>query len=360
MADTTAAERVRVDPARLETLVATAYERLGMPADHARIAAHGVVLADLRGHESHGVSNNLFGFYLPGLRSGDINARPNIRILQESATTARWDADRGMGFVVGDIVMRDVMERAERYGCGFGAVANSRHYGMAQIYSLMALERNMIGMSMTNGVTPGVVPFQGREAKLGTNPITVTAPAGTEPPFVLDMATTTVAYGKIQNAQRDGRTVPPTWGLDRDGHTTTDPQAAMDGLRLLPLGATKEGSGHKGYGLGLWVDIFCGALSGSGFTAKAGEEENVNHFFGAWRVDAFVPVDEFKRLMDGRMRDLVSTPPLDGFDRVLYAGLPEWEAEQDRMAHGVALHPSVIVKLRGLADELGLAFDLLP
>lgn len=350
--------RVRVPADRLTAFVAACFTHVGLSEEHAEISARGIVLADLVGHESHGVSNNLAGFYLPGLETGGINARPNIRIVHETPVTARWEADRGMGFVVGHTAMSDAIERAKRSGVGFAAVANSRHYGMAQVYSRMALAHDMIGFSLTNGVTPGVVPFGGIEAKLGTNPISVACPCGEEPPFVLDIATTTAAFGKIQNHQRDGEPIPTTWALDKDGHPTTDPQAAIEAVKLLPFGGSAEGAGHKGYGLMVWVDIFCGALSGAGFTAKPGEEENVNHFFGAWRVDAFVPVDEYKSLMDARMRDLRSTEPAPGSDRVLVAGQAEWENLQDRTANGVPLHPSVIDMLRGYAKKYGLDFDL--
>ena len=227
--------KIRVNGQALTELVASFFRHNGMPATDALISANGLVLADYVGHESHGVSNNLAGFYLPGLENGDINVTPNIRIIHESPSTATWEADRGMGFVVGHRAMSDVLERAAKVGSGFAAVGNSRHYGMAQVYSRMALERDMIGFSLTNGVTPGVVPFGGLEPKLGTNPISVAVPCGEEPPFVLDMATSTSAFGKIQNYQRDGKTIPPTWALDREGHPTTDPDEAMAAVKLADL-----------------------------------------------------------------------------------------------------------------------------
>lgn len=351
-------ERERVHPDKLRALVTTLFVRRGMPDEDARITADGIVAADLRGHESHGVSNNLHGFYLTGLEQGTINPRPDIRIVHETPSTARWDADLGMGFVVGHRVMQDVIRRARAVGSGFAAVGNSRHYGMAQYYSMMALEHDMIGFSMTNGVTPGVVPFGGMEPKLNTNPITVAIPAGTEPPFVLDMATTPAPYGKIQNYAREGRSIPLGWALDANGEPTTDPNVAVEATMLLPLGSTPEGSAHKGYGLGAWVDLFCGALSGFGFTSRPNDSENVNHFFGAWRVDAFLPAGEFKALMDDRLRELKATRPAPGFDRVQVAGLPEWESEQDRLARGIPLHDSVIAMLRGYAERDGIPFEL--
>ena len=350
-------ERVRVDAERLERFVADAFEHLGMPDADASTAARGIVLADLRGHESHGVSNNFMGGYVPALRAGHTNPRPDIRIVRETAVTARWDADRGMGFVVGERVMQDVIRRAAEYGCAFATVGNSRHYGMAQFYPLMALSHDQIGFSMTNSLSAGVVPFQGREALTDTNPLTVAIPAGQEPPFVLDMATTTVAGGKIANAARDGVPIPTTWALGRDGLPTTDAREALEAGLMLPLGATKEGSAHKGSGLALWVDIMCGVLSLAGFVGHPVDHYQVGHFFGAWRIDAFAPTAEFKALMDERLLAIRTTPPALGYDRVLYAGLPEWEAEQDRRVNGVPLHPTVVVKLRELAGELGLRFD---
>lgn len=353
-----AAPRVRVDPRRLEDAVTAIYVALGLRPDDARVCAHGSVLADLRGHESHGVSNSILSAYVPGLRSGTFNPRPDIRLVVETTVASRWDGDRGMGFVAGHRVMQWVIERAKQHGAAFAAVGNSRHFGMAQYYPLMALEHDLVGMSMTNGLNASVVPFQGREPRFGTNPISVAIPAGEMPPYVLDMATTTVAGGKILNAVRDGRTIPPTCALGHDGRPTTDPEEALAARRLLPLGATKEGSGHKGYGLGLWVELFCGALSAHGFQLRHEGDESVNHFFGAWDPAAFLPLDEFKLLMDGRLREMTETPPSEGYDRVLYAGLPEWESERDGRANGVRLHPTVVDRLGALAAELGVPFDV--
>src|SRR5262249_23126385 len=151
---------------------------LGMPDEDAAVTAKGLLLADLRGHESHGVSNNFMGGYVPALREGNSNPRPNIRIVQETKVTARWDGDRGIGFVVGHRGMQDGIGRAAEYGTAFATVGNSRHYGMAQYYPLMALPHDQIGFSMTNSLSRGVVPFQGREARYDTNPITVAIPAG--------------------------------------------------------------------------------------------------------------------------------------------------------------------------------------
>jgi LDH2 family malate/lactate/ureidoglycolate dehydrogenase len=247
---------------QLEDLVTAIFVHLQMPEAHARISARALVAADLRGHESHGVSNYIRTIYEPGLRQGLINTNPRIQIVYETPTTDRWNADGAMGHVAAEYAMRDCIERARRYGVGFAAVANSRHFGAAQIAALMALDHGMVGLSMTNGGAL-TVPFQGLEPKLGTNPIAVAIPAGQMPPFVLDMATTTVAWGKLANAARDDRSIPVGWALDSVGMPTSDPRAAMEASRLLPLGGTKEGGAHKGYGLATWVEIFCGLFSGT-------------------------------------------------------------------------------------------------
>lgn len=351
-----ASTRSLVDAQRLERLVSTIFASLGMSEAHATTTARGLVTADLRGHESHGVSNYIDVYYQPGLESGVINPRPNVRMVSESHTTSRWDGDGGIGFVVAEIAMNDAIERARRYGSGFATVANSRHFGMAQLYSRMAVEHDMIGIAMTNGGALAV-PFRGADPRLGTNPISVAIPCGDEPPYVLDMATTAAAMGKILNADRDGRSVPREWALGTDGTATTDPADATAAGRLLPLGSTTDGGAHKGYGLALWVEIFSGVLSGTGFGKMLGAD-NVGHFVGAFRVDGFIPLETFKSMMDALVRDLRATPPARGYTEVLVAGDPEHRAEAERRIHGVPLHPTVVEMLRGYAARLGVPFDL--
>src|SRR5438132_10333701 len=165
MAQTMTKQRVRIDPAKLERFVTDVLIGLDMPPHDAAVTARGLVLADLRGHESHGVSNALMGAYIPGLKEGVINPRPDVRIIQETPVIARWDGDRGLGFVVGERVMQDVIRRAAEFGCAFATVKNSRHYGMAQYYPLMALPHDQIGFSMTNSLSAGVDPFGCQDAR---------------------------------------------------------------------------------------------------------------------------------------------------------------------------------------------------
>ncbi|MBI4233010.1 MAG: Ldh family oxidoreductase [Chloroflexi bacterium] len=338
---------------KLKALVSQVFQKLGVPKQDADTAADVLVLADLRGVDSHGVSNYVQSIYVPGLTERRMNPRPSIQVVRETPVTALVDGDSGLGLVVGVRAMELAIRKAQAAGVGFVTVRNSRHYGMAQYYSLMALPHDMVGLSMTNA-TPIVTPTFGREPRYGTNPLSVAVPAGQEPPFVLDMATSTVAMGKVILAERMGVPLPLGWAADAQGTPTTDAVAAREARRLLPLGGTREQGSHKGYGLALVVDILSGILSGVGGGPMVQSGSPVGHFFGALRVDAFRPVGEFKAMMDAYLREMKSTPPAPGQERVYYAGLMEYEMEQHRRRHGIPLHPQVVAYLRGLCGELGV------
>ncbi len=267
--------------------------------------------------------------------------------------TAVLDGDGGMGFVVGTRAMGLAIQKAEETGVGLVTVRNSRHYGTAGYYALMALAHDMIGLSMTSS-DRFVVPTFGRERRLGTNPISVAVPAAGEPPFLLDMATSTVPRGKIVLARREGVKLPEGWAADPEGQPTTDPKVADESKNLLPLGGTYEGGSHKGYGLAVLVEILSAVLSGGDMSLNLGLRIPVGHFFGAIRIDAFRPVEAFKSTMDGYLRMLRHTPPIESQERVYYAGLIEHETKKKRSREGIPLHEEVVAYLRGLAAELGV------
>lgn len=341
-----------VDWQALQALVTQAFQRLGLPPEDAALSAEVLVLADLRGVDSHGVQNSVPNIYVPQLRQGRINTRPRPQVVHETPSTATVDGDNGMGMVVGRYAMQLAIRKARDVGSGFVAVRNSNHYGMASYYAMMALPHDMIGMSTTSA-RPSVAPLGGRVPRLGTNPIAVAVPTLQEPPFVFDAATSTVAAQKVAIASLSGRRLPDGWIADREGRPSNDPRLPRDQRVLLPLGGgTREGGGHKGYGLAVLVDVFSGMLSGAGWSADV-DGFNCGHFFGAWRVDAFRPAEEFKRHMDQMIRDLRATPPAAGFDRVRVAGELEYEAERERRAHGIPLHRDAVAYLRQLAAELG-------
>jgi|FaiFalFF_MnMetaG_3_1042247.scaffolds.fasta_scaffold01114_2 L-2-hydroxycarboxylate dehydrogenase (NAD+) len=350
-------ECVRIGADRLHAFVASLFRRLGVPEEDSETAARVLVDADLRGIDSHGTQYYLETIYVPGLLQGRINPRPHIRVVRESPVSALVDGDGGLGLVVGPFAMRLAIRKALASGVGMVAVRNSRHYGAAQIHALEALRYDLIGLSMTNA-SPLVVPTFGREARLGTNPLSVVVPAGKEPPFVLDMATSTVAMGKIVIAQGLGVPIPLGWAADEQGVPTTDPARARAGRRLLPLGGTREQGSHKGYGLGAVVDILSGVLSGAGGSMALHPPGAAGHFFAAWRIDLFRPVEEFKEGMDAFLRALRETPPAPGHTRVLYPGLPEWECEQERRERGIPLPRRTLAYFRQVSGELGIPYTL--
>lgn len=342
---------VRVDPSALRATVGEIFQGLDLPAADAAVVADALLEADLLGVSSHGVSNYIELIYAPGLRAGTIAARPEIQVVHETPVSALLDGGSGMGHVVGRRAMDLAIEKAQATGIGLVTVRNSRHYGMAGYYALQALKHGMLGLSLTNS-DKLVMPTFGREARIGTNPISVAVPTDSEAPFILDMATSVVPLGKVMLAARQGDTLPTGWANDATGRETTDAEAAAEARRLVPVGGAT--AGHKGYGLGALVDILCGVLSGAGGGSLGGLGEECGHFFGAVRVDVFRPPAEFARAMDEYLKYLLETPALDGSEPVIYAGIKEARARAEREREGIPLHPKVIAYLHRLCGELGI------
>ncbi len=342
-----------VDAEKLTNFTIRALQKVGVPEEDARITASILVTTDLRGIDSHGVAH-LASMYIRGIREGRTNPKPKTKIFSQAPATAIMDGDQGLGFVVGYRAMMEAMRRAETTGAGFVSVRNSTHFGAGGNYAMMALSRDMIGISMTVGgkgmVAPGSV---GRGVTI--NVISIAAPAKEEAPFVLDMATTVVAAGKIEIAMREGRTLPEGWAVDKEGKPVTDPRRYyQEGSALLPLGGTPQTGAYKGFGLAIAVDILCRILSGSlATTQMAG-----SHFFGALRIDGFMPADEFKKRMDEMIREYRALPRAAGVDRIYLPGEVEYEIEKQRRRDGIPLHPTIITSLRDLAKELGIEYDL--
>ena len=347
----------RINHEKLTRFVQAAFEKLGVPAADAQIAAETLVAADLRGVDTHGVIRfSPHAWYVKWLSDGSMTAKPNIQVISETPSTALLDGDRGMGMVIGHRAMELAIEKAKQCGIGMVGVRNSRHYGMSAQYAMQALAHNMIGIAMTNA-SRQVVPTFGREARFGTNPMCFAVPADKELPFVLDMATTTAAAGKLELAARLEKSIPTGWALDEKAEPTHDPRVAQKARRLLPLGGSRDNGSHKGYGLAILVEILCGVLTGT-LTALNADQDPRGHFFGAIRVDAFRPVTEFKRDMDRLIRELKSTPPIQGQNRVYVAGEIEFETAEERAERGVPLLPSVLKGLREVSEQLGMTYNL--
>ena len=347
----------RINHEKLTRFVQAAFEKLGVAAGDAQIAAEALVAADLRGVDTHGVIRfSPHAWYVKWLSEGSMTAKPNIRVTSETPSTALLDGDRGMGMVVGHRAMELAIDKAQSCGIGMVGVRNSRHYGMSAQYAMQALAHDMIGIAMTNAGRQ-VVPTFGREARFGTNPMCFAVPADKELPFVLDMATTTAAAGKLELAARLEKSIPTGWALDEKAQATQDPRIAQRARRLLPLGGSRDNGSHKGYGLAVLVEILCGVLTGT-VTALNADQDPRGHFFGAIRVDAFRPVAEFKKDMDRLIRELKSTPPIEGQRRVYVAGEIEFETAEERAERGIPLLPSVLKGLREVSEELGLLYNL--
>lgn len=346
----------RIDMDVLTRFTADVFVGFGLTPEDAQITADVLVASDLRGIDSHGVPR--MEYYAERLRAGAINLRPNQTVVAETPSTIAFDADNGMGHPASYRAMRRCIEKAKEIGICMATVRHSNHFGIAGYYAMMALDEGLCGMAMTNA-TALVVPTFAREPYLSTAPIAIAVPAGKERPMVLDFATSTVAWGKVEIARREEKPIPEGWAIDRDGQMTTDAEAAH---YLTPLGATRDLGSHKGYGLALFVEILCGQLAGAAWAPYvAGSRtfpprpSNTGHAFMAWRIDAFRPKEEFLAEMDQMLGELRAAEPAEGFDRVYVPGDPEDIAEADRRERGIPVHPKVLDDLRRIGDEVGVA-----
>lgn len=352
-----------ISESTLRNFTENVFLSMGCSSEHAKLAADVLLLADMRGIDSHGVAR-LTG-YVRLWEKKRINAKPNIIIAHETATTATVDGDAGLGLVVAPFAMKIVLEKAEKYGSGWVSVRNSNHFGIATYHALMAVEKDMIGFAMTNA-SPLVAPTFSNERMLGTNPMCYAFPAGKYPPVIVDLATSAAANGKLEIAQRLGKQVPEGWIQDKAGHYTTDPHALKSGGSLLPLGSDREHGSHKGFGLSATVDILSSVLSGANYgpwvppfvaflePPSDPVGKGIGHFLGAMRVDGFRPVDEFKANMDNWIARFKSATPIDPDQKVIIPGEPELEAMEDRKLNGIPVVDAVVNDLNVVAERLGL------
>jgi L-2-hydroxycarboxylate dehydrogenase (NAD+) len=347
-------DRVRVTEGALRRTVAEIFEGVGVPPEDAAEGANTLVASDLRGMESHGVSNMLRN-YVMWFRSGRLNPTPEWKIVREWPGTASIDGDGGLGVIQGPRAMRIAIEKARTVGVGIVTIQNSGHLGAVGHHAMLAAEADMVGVCMT-AAGLRVLPTFGRIPRLGTNPISIAAPARTEPYMLFDAATSAVAGNKIVLAERVGALMEPGWVAGLDGAPITDAQPVppRGEFNQLPLGGTREQGSHKGYGLALMVEVLSTLLAG-GIPTMLDPESGAKHYFAAYNIEAFTDLDGFKDTMDHMLQALQETPPAAGEEQVIYPGLPEHEHERDRRANGIPLHTEVVGWFDGITAELGIS-----
>jgi len=340
----------RYPAAAVEHFLGACFSALGVPeADAGRVAGL-MVKADLYGYDTHGTFR--LRQYVNRLRDGGTNPRAEVKIVKESTSTAVVDGDNGLGHLPMLFATEVAMAKAKDHGIGWVGVRNGNHAGPASIYVNLPVEQDMIGLYAAVGSANHVPPFGGSELLLGTNPMAIAVPAGKSAPFVLDMATTVAAAGKIKALAQRGEMMPEGWMVGRDGKPLTDPARQAEGL-LLPIG------GAKGYGLAMAIGLLAGSLNGAAFgkdvvefTKDTKTPTNTGQFIAAISVAAFADVGAFKATVDAVFKDMRDSEPLPGHDPVRIPGDQRGAIFEDRNTNGIPLHPNLVKTLRDIAGEL--------
>jgi LDH2 family malate/lactate/ureidoglycolate dehydrogenase len=324
----------------------------GLPEQDAAIVAACLVRADLRGIDTHGLQ--YLPHYLDRLRRGLINPRPLLTVEKVAPMIGALDGQDGFGFVVATKAMAAAIEFAREFGIGIVAARRSTHFGMAANYTLQAMDAGFIGIVFTNA-SPAMPPWGGREPIIGTSPIAAGAPADRETPFDLDMSPAAAARGKVRRAARRGETIPLGFALDAQGRPTTDPNAALNGGVMQPIG------GPKGSGLSMLMDVLCGVVTGAACAGEVGNQfldydrpQNVGHFLLAMKPDLFVSRDEYLRRMDRLARRVHGCARAEGFDEILMPGERERRFEAKYRRIGVPYNAKELAELQNEAARAGL------
>jgi LDH2 family malate/lactate/ureidoglycolate dehydrogenase len=348
---------MRYSAESLRAFVRECAANLGLPESGAAVFADNLVAADLRGIDSHGVAR--LAIYLDQIKLGNMDPKAVPTIANEAPATALVDGHHGVGQVVSDFAMSLAIEKARVNGIGWVTAIRSNHFGIAGYWAARAYEHGMIGLVSTNS-GPFTAPTFGKERMFGTNPIAIAAPAGSEEDFMLDMATSAVAFGKVQIAAWEGKAMPKGWSLSPEGDYTTDPAVASEGA-LLPLGSFPELASYKGYGLAMALEILGAVLGGSmldheGQAMNRGGRMETSHFFAAIDVKRFVPLEHFKGRMDDLIGAVHNSALAPGAERIYIPGEKELIAERDRSTNGIPLHPTIEGRLKDVSEKIGVPF----
>ncbi len=355
------------DPATLTQLCVQLLKKCGLSNNDASTTANVLVAAELRDIPSHGLLR--LSDYIRMLRNGRIRANATPKVIHQSPSTLTLDGDNGLGPVVANRAMEYAIEKARVAGSGWVAVQHSNHFGIAGYYAMKALPHHMIGLCMCNA-NPLVAPTFSAQGMLGTNPLAVAVPAGKEPPMVADFATAAIARGKVDLLHKQGMPIEKGFVQSSDGNPSTDPGILTRGGSILPLGSSRKYGSHKGYCMAAIIDVFSALLSGANFgpfvppsvawlPLKDGlPGKGTGHFFGALRIDAFLPAKDFLSGMDLWIQTLRSARPAMGTERVLIPGDPEREAEAVNAKTGIRLKDKVKEQLQLLCGELEVDYPL--
>ncbi len=361
---------MRVPSQQIRSQLVSVFRAWGMSEPHADTTAEMMVETDLRGVDSHGIS--MLPTYDQEFRNGRLNMRPVFKTVREGAAMALIDADASLGHPVLVHAMNLAVDKCRETGVAVVSVVNSHHFGAAGCYSKIAVDRGVIGMvtSATRGVT--MVPTFAAEPVMGTNPIAFAAPAKRNPPFQLDMATTTVAAGKVKVYKLNHRPLPPGWVVDGNNRSVTEPEEAFRHVferpegGITPVGGTREAGSHKGYGLAVMVHILGGALSGASFspirnrTQSTSDPHNLGHFFLAIDPRAFRGEGEFEDDLDQVIDTLHGAKRADPAQPVLVAGDPEMATRKERLAAGVPIPDDLMDQLCAVVARAAVPFVLGP
>ncbi len=337
----------------LRTWAETVFRKVGVNAEDARLLTDSLIEANLRGVDTHGVTR-MMTVYVKRIQTRVVNPVTRLEVLRDRASTALIHCHNSIGQPASAFAMETAIAKARNTGVAFVLTTHSNHYGAAAYWAMKALDHGMIGFSATNGPA-SMAPTGGRDLMLGTNPFAVAIPAGKEPAFVLDLATTVVARGRIMLYARQDKALEPGWAFDAMGRPTTDPHEALKGL-LAPIG------GYKGYGIALAIDMISGVLSGSkygahfpGFLAdNMTDPTDVGSIFAAIDIDSFMDLEDFGRSMDKAMGEIRSSRKAQGAERIYIPGDIERETRTRRLQEGIPMPEQIVRDLTALGEELGV------
>lgn len=347
-------EKVYVRPERVLWYAEQLLQRDGLPFADAKTVAENLLFANLRGLDTHGVMR--LPTYLKRLELGLTNRNAQPKVVDAGETYVVIDGDNGLGPIAGKLAMEQAMEKARESMVGLAFVRNSQHYGSCAFYTMMAMEQGMIGFSASN-TAPLMAPTGGKKRLIGNNPISFAAPTPEGMTFVLDIALSNVAGGKIMLAEKNGQSIPLGWALDKEGRPTTDPHAGFtDGGLLLPVG------NHKGYGMVVMLDILCGILSGGVTSSKVlgttdfKSQGNMGTCFMMAAIDIkrLMPLDVFKARMGEMIQEIRDCPKAEGATEILLPGELEMRATKERTAAGIPITLPILRELEALGEKAGI------